>query len=125
VARHQHHAGAHGGDRPQRFELLVKSLQLLRPGLSAGTLRPYVPYTQVTTRFQNADEAAMLQEAGISPCADYFPRIVVTRSGTFRQAGASAPKRSPARSSAISWHADAVRPSNGALRAPAARWICA
>jgi hypothetical protein len=40
--------------------------------------RVYGPYTQVETRFQNADEAAMLREAGISQpvYTAYFPRIV-------------------------------------------------
>jgi omega-hydroxy-beta-dihydromenaquinone-9 sulfotransferase len=65
---------------PRRFELVVTSLRWLRPRAahSLERFRPYVPYTQVTTRFHNADEAALLRDAGISQpvYADYFPRIV-------------------------------------------------
>jgi len=65
---------------PRRFEMLVKSLRLLRPKAADALerIRVYVPYTQVETRFQNVEEAAMLQEEGISQpvYADYFPRIV-------------------------------------------------
>ncbi len=65
---------------PRRFEVSVTSLRLLRPRTAEWLerFRPYVPYTQVTTRFQNAGEAAMLQDAGIPQpvYADYFPRIV-------------------------------------------------
>ncbi len=65
---------------PRRFEALVRSLQLLRPR-TAETLerfRLFAPYTQVETRFENSEEAAMLRDAGIAQpvYADYFPRIV-------------------------------------------------
>jgi thioester reductase-like protein len=65
---------------PRRFELLVKSLRLLRPRTaeSLERFRVYVPYTQVETQFQNVEEATMLREEGIRQpvYADYFPRIV-------------------------------------------------
>ena len=65
---------------PRRFEMLVKSLQLFRPKAAHALerFRLYAPYTQVETRFLNANEAAMLQEDGISQpvYADYFPRVV-------------------------------------------------
>ena len=65
---------------PRRFEAVVRSLQLLRPR-TAETLarfRLFAPYTQVETRFENGEEAAMLRDAGIAQpvYADYFPRIV-------------------------------------------------
>jgi omega-hydroxy-beta-dihydromenaquinone-9 sulfotransferase len=66
--------------RPRRFEVMVRSLRLLRPRTaeSLERFRMYVPYTQVETRFHNGDEAALLQEAGISQPVyrDYSPRIV-------------------------------------------------
>jgi hypothetical protein len=104
VARHKGSTPAHTAViGPRRFEVLVKALQLFRPRTahSLELFRPYVPYTQVTTRFQNVDEAAMLQDAGISQpvYADYFPRIVryalEHRFGKpGRSATASGPKRS-------------------------------
>jgi len=104
VARHKGAAPAHTAViGPRRFEFSVASLRLLRPRAAEWLerFRPYVPYTQVTTRFQNVDEAAMLQEAGISQpvYTDYFPRIVrYALEHNFgkpaRRATAKGPKRS-------------------------------
>jgi thioester reductase-like protein len=81
VARHKGTAPAQTAViGPRRFELLVKSLQLLRPTRAESLERflLYAPYTQVETRFQNGEEAAILKEHGISQpvFGDYFPRIV-------------------------------------------------
>jgi omega-hydroxy-beta-dihydromenaquinone-9 sulfotransferase len=81
VARHKGTAPAHTAViGPRRFAVLARSLRLLRPKTADALerFRPYVPYTQVETRFQNAAETAMLLDAGISQpvYADYFPRIV-------------------------------------------------
>jgi thioester reductase-like protein len=81
VARHKGTPPAHTAViGPRRFEVLVRSLQLLRPRMadSLERFRCFAPYTQVESRFQNGAEAAMLREAGIAQpvYADYFPRIV-------------------------------------------------
>jgi omega-hydroxy-beta-dihydromenaquinone-9 sulfotransferase len=81
VARHKGIAPAQTAViGPRRFELLVKASQLLnrRTADALERFRVYVPYTQVETRFQNVEEAALLREDGISQpvYADYFPRIV-------------------------------------------------
>jgi omega-hydroxy-beta-dihydromenaquinone-9 sulfotransferase len=81
VASHNGTAPAHTAViRPWRFEVVARSLQLLRPRTveSLKRFRVYAPYTQVETRFQNGDEAAMLRDAGIAQpaYAEYFPRIV-------------------------------------------------
>jgi hypothetical protein len=81
VARHKGTTPVHTAViGPRRFEVLVASLRRLRPRTaeSLERFRPYVPYTQVVTRFQNVEEAAMLQEEDVSQpvYADYFPRIV-------------------------------------------------
>lgn len=65
---------------PRRFELLIRSLRLLRPKAARAleSFQLYAPYTHVETRFQNRVEAAMLRDAGIAQpvYADYFPRVV-------------------------------------------------
>jgi thioester reductase-like protein len=65
---------------PRRFAVLLRSLRWLRPRAADALARfgVYFPYTQVETRFGNAEEAALLREAGIPQpvYADYFPRIV-------------------------------------------------
>ena len=94
---------------PRRFEMLVKSLRLLRPKAAEALerIRVYVPYTQVETRFQNVEEAAMLQEEGISKpvYADYFPRIVryALEHGFGKRACPARPMVPSAVSSATNW----------------------